>query len=461
VSGPGLARVRAAALVLAAAALAGCAGTPAPEPGAAPLVGGAPSGESSRVVVVAVANPVGELPLSAGSTPGLYAKKPDYVSGAQAEAVLAAVARDHGLRRLDAWPIRALGLQCVTFLIPEGASRAAVLDGLARDRRVTLAQPLNDFGTLADPPGAPPHPTPAPAVPATAPPSTQPAQPPSPSPSKGAAGPAYNDPYLPLQRGLLGLGVPQAHRCARGDGVRVAVIDTGMDTTHPDLAGATAAVANFVDRDAARFQRDRHGTEVAGLIAAQPGNATGIVGVAPGVKLMALKACWEQADGRASCNSFTLSQALAAAIDRGAQVINLSLSGPADELLSRLLRVALARGTVVVGALPPSGARNGFPLGEAGVIAVQDAAAPATGPVGAPAREVLTLMPGGRYDFASGTSMAAAHVSGLAALLLQHQPGLDGPRIERLLRGSGEAARPLDACHALESIKPHCGCGVL
>jgi hypothetical protein len=442
VSGARLFRAKAAALML-AAALVGCAGAPAPGPEAAPLVGGAPLGESSRVVVVAVANPVGELPLSAGSTPGLYAKKPDYVSGAQAEAVLVAVARDHGLRRLDAWPIRTLGLQCVTFLIPEGASRETVLEALARDRRIALAQPLNDFGTLAEPPDTPPHPAPAPAAPA----------------ARSTADPAYNDPYLPLQRGLLGLGVPQAHRCARGDGVRVAVIDTGMDTTHPDLAGATAAVANFVDRDAARFQRDRHGTEVAGLIAAQPGNATGIVGVAPGVKLMAMKACWEQADGRASCNSFTLSQALAAAIDRGAQVINLSLGGPADELLSRLLRVALARGTVVVGALPPSGARTGFPLGEAGVIAVQDAAAPATGPMGAPAREVLTLMPGGRYDFASGTSMAAAHVSGLAALLLQHQPGLDGPRIERLLRGPGDPAAPLDACRALASIRPHCGCG--
>jgi subtilisin family serine protease len=174
-----------------------------------------------------------------------------------------------------------------------------------------------------------------------------------------------------------------------------------------------------------------------------------------------LKACWERSDGSASCNSFTLSQALATAIDRGAQVINLSLGGPADELLTRLLRVALARGMVVVGAMPPSGARDGFPLGVPGVIAVQDAATPAAGVLGAPAREVLTLMPGGRYDFASGTSMAAAHVSGLAALLLQHQPGFDGPRIEKLLREQGnlQPAMPLNACRVLEAVEPRCRCG--
>ena len=434
-----------------AAALAGCghvADTKATSPSAsvvgapAALVGGAPAGEAGRVVVIAVANTLGELPLSSGSTPGLYAKKPGYVAGVRAEALMDEVARAHGLKPLDSWPIRSLGLHCATFLIPEGASREQLLAVLSRDPRVTLAQPLQEFGTL----GAPA------AVPATAA-ASAPA-------GKPAGDLPYNDPYFPLQRGVLGLGIAQAHRCARGDGVRVAVIDTGVETAHPDLAGVPTDTANFVDHDAARFQRDHHGTEVAGLIAAQPGNATGIVGIAPGAKLLALKACWERSDGSATCNSFTLSQALASAIDRGAQVINLSLGGPPDELLTKLLRVAISRGMVVVGAVPPGGARDGFPLGVPGVIAVQDLTATAPGPVAAPGREVLTLMPGGRYDFASGTSMSAAHISGLAALLLQRHPTLDGPRIEKLLReqAGSQPSQALNACRVLDALEPRCGC---
>jgi hypothetical protein len=435
--------VLALALGVLLVAMAGCASPPFRA--GAELIGGAPAGQVARVVVIAVANPLGELPLSSGSTPGLYGRKSSYVVGAQAQALLAQVATSHGLRPLDSWPIRALGLHCATFLIPDGASRDEVLAALARDPRVALAQPLNEFGTL----GVPAAPS-APAPPASA----------------GAGQPTtlYNDPYLPLQRGLLALGVPPAHRCARGDGVRVAVIDTGVDTAHQDLLGAQSETANFVDQDMARFRRDRHGTEVAGVIAARPGNATGIVGIAPGASLLALKACWERPDGSSACNSFTLSMALAAAIERGAQVINLSLGGPADALLDKLLRLALSRGVVVVGALPPSGLRDGFPLSVPGVIAVQDGAAPPrAGTQGAPAREVLTLMPGGRYDFASGTSLAAAHVSGIVALLLQHGPRLDGARLERALRESsstGELAQ-VNACRALESVEPGCRCSAV
>ncbi|GAA0763361.1 S8 family serine peptidase [Ideonella azotifigens] len=425
----------------------GCAAPGTGEPAAAPpLVGGAPAGDGSQVIVVAVQNPMEALPTSAGSTPGLYSRKPQYATGVRAEQLMAEVAQAHRLQPLAAWPIRVLGLHCATLRVPDGVSREAVLAALAQDPRVALAQPLQQFETLAQA-SSPASPADLPAASAT------PRQ-------MLATANAYNDPYLPLQRGVLALGVPQAHRCARGDGVRVAVIDTGVDTAHQDLGSAVPDTANFVDHDSTQFRRDRHGTEVAGLIAAQPGNGIGIVGIAPGARLTALKACWELPDGRATCNSFTLSQALAAALDGGAQVINLSLGGPPDGLLARLLRQAIARGVVVVGALPPAGSREGFPLNVHGVIAVQDATADpfGTAALAAPGREVLTLTPGGRYDFASGTSMAASHVSGIAALLLQHQPQLDGPRIEKLLREQAPSATEVNACRVLEAQSPSCHC---
>ncbi len=448
----GFAACGAAALL----ALAGCATPQAEAPTAAgparpALLGGAPAQQADRVVVVAVNNPLTALPTQAGTTPGLYDQAPRYASGMLARRVLDAVAQEHGLQALAAWPIPLLGLHCATFLIPAGADRDQVLAALARDSRVALAQPLQEFetrGRAANPPaglaGLPP-----PKPPAASPETTAPAGP-------------YNDPYLPLQRNLRTLGVLDAHRCSRGQGVTVAVIDTGVDTAHADLQGLQASSANFVDADERQFRLDLHGTEVAGLISARPGNGLGIVGMAPDARLLLYKACWQKpGQGGAVCNSFTLAQALASAIDRGAQVINLSLGGPADPLLNRLLQKALAKGIVVVGATPATGGNSGFPVGMPGVIAVQERADGGPG-LQAPGNEVLTLTPGGRYDFGSGSSLAAAQVSAAAALILQRQPGLDGPAIERLLRSNAQrrdGGSP-NLCEVLAALETSCPCPV-
>jgi hypothetical protein len=412
---------RATAAITAALVVAGCAAPPpAVESSRGDLHAGAPAGvDDARVVIVVVANPVAELPRLAGSTGGLYGHRPRYMAGQDARARLDEVARAHRLVPLAAWPIDVLRVHCATMLVPEGTTRDDLLAALRADPRVALAQPLNRFEPLT------------------------------------AAPTRYDDPYLPLQRGLRQLGVIEAHRCSRGRGTRIAVVDTGVDTAHPDLEGVLADTGNFVDRDEMRFRRDLHGTEVAGVITAQPGNARGIVGIAPQARLLALKACWETGGGRAACNSFSLAQAGLAAIERGAQVINLSLGGPRDELLTRLVQAAQARGAIVIGAMPPSGAREGFPVGIAGVIAAGESPGPA---VAAPAREVLTLTPGGRYDFASGTSIAAAQISGIAALMLERRAGLDAAALERALRASGASGEAPNACRALAAVDPNCRC---
>ena len=231
-----------------------------------------------------------------------------------------------------------------------------------------------------------------------------------------------------------------AHRWATGRGVTVAVIDTGIDVGHPDLDGRVVRADNFVDRGTHSFTSDVHGTAVAGVLAAVEGNGIGIAGVAPEARIHSLKACWplpEDGD-RAVCDSYTLAQAVDRAVTAGARILNLSLSGPSDALLARLLGAAIARGVAVVAAADESRADLGFPASLPGVIAVRvaprgelaeavaerAAAAGGDGALYAPGVDVLSTVPGGGYDFFSGSSMAAAHVSGLAALLLERQPRL-------------------------------------
>jgi subtilisin family serine protease len=257
--------------------------------------------------------------------------------------------------------------------------------------------------------------------------------------------------------------IPAAQQWSLGSGVRLAIIDTGIDVSHPDLHGRIAGQRNFVDADTATFNADRHGTAVAGVIAAVANNRIGIAGIAPGVALFAYKACWTPPGGSSAvCNSFTLAQALAAAIEARADIVNLSLAGPADPLLARLVQRGLQRGIVFVGAAPPEGAHAGFPGDVPGVITVdapqRRGGAPAS--LVAPGRDVLTLVPGAHYDFASGSSLAAAQVSAVIALMLAREHELGAASLEqllvrtsRLVTTPGGAFTSIDACAAIVAVQ--------
>jgi subtilisin family serine protease len=370
-----------------------------------------------QLIVVAVANDSADIASRAGSTPRGYDGFQQYGVSAAARATVAALARDYGLREVTAWPIAPLRMHCVVFAIPEGIPRATLLARLAHENRVKLAEPMNSFGTLTE---------------------------------------TYNDPYVSLQHGFERIDAADAHRWSHGDGVRVAIVDTGLDATHPELRGRVILRRNFVDGDDAQFLKDRHGTEVAGVIAAAANNHLGIVGVAPGVKLLALKACWQlAADADAArCNSFTLARALVAALESRAQIVNLSLAGPADPLLAALIEQGERRGIIFVGAVPQHGGADAesFPAGVAGVLAVDTSEGHAAGGEAllAPGREILTLLPQGHYDFASGSSLATAHVTGTVALLLAEHRRLGPASIHSLL--SRTSTRSVGADGVLESI---------
>ncbi len=423
--------VRSLCVVALAVLHAGCSTLGTGSPNDLDVVTEAMRSHPERYILVTLRNEPAPFATRPGSTTRGYDAAARYAVSARTRSVARALSSAYGLREVRSWPIPALGVHCVVFELPSGVDRDAILAQLQREPEVRVAQPLQTFATAS-------------------------------------SEAAYNDPYLDLQRSLQQMAIPAAHRWSRGRGVRVAVIDTGVDTRHPDLAGRIRVSRNFIDRDNARFERDRHGTGVAGLIAALAGNREGIVGVAPEVEIIALKACWQlgPASDAAVCNSFTLAQGIAAAIDARAHVINLSVAGPDDPILEELVSAADRDGIVVVGAVAPpaaaeAAASSGFPARLPRVIAV-DVARPRSSPprdIYAPGDDVFTLEPAGGYGYASGSSLATAQVSGVVALLLSRERRLTSDQVRALLAGAtehlstphGELAS-LNACAALAAM---------
>jgi len=382
--------------------------------------------DPDRYIVAGVDNDERSDAGHAGSSPRGYDGLAAYGPTPRAQRLLRGLEREYGMREITAWPIAPLHMHCAVLELPAGADRAATLAALTQDPRVRIAQPLQTFATQTS---------------------------------------VYDDPYVGLQRGFQKIDVPDAHPWSRGEGVRIAIIDTGVDDLHPDLRGSIVQMGNFVDSDVGQFRRDRHGTELAGIIAAVANNREGIVGIAPGARLSIFKACWQLRDDTdaARCNSYTLARALTAALDSRAQIVNLSLAGPADPLLRQLIQEGLRRGILFIGAAPPETERpEGAFLQFDGVIEVADdgiLGGPGA-PLRAPGREILTLLPGGHYDFASGTSVATAHVTGIVALLLAKNSKLTGTAVYQLLRDTTVRIESggddsVDACGAVTALIGH------
>jgi subtilisin family serine protease len=376
-------RACAGPLFFALACAAAAPGARAVEPAAGATAAAATSSALPRIVV-AFANEPGSAPGPAGSTGRRYGGDGYRVSQSAAQRA-ARVAAEYALREVASWPIRELAMHCVVYEILSGRPAADVLASLARDPRVVLAQPLHEFHTLSSPP---------------------------------SDAPPYNDPLYDLQTSLPALGIPDAHHRAQGAGVHVALIDTAVDARHPDLAGRIVRSRSFIGANRGSGGSQRHGTAMAGIIAAVANNHIGIVGIAPLAQLEVFEACWqlEPDSDAAACNTFTLAKALAAALESGVPLVNLSVAGPSDALLSALVETGLKRGVIFVGAID---AGSAFPTAIPGVIgaAGSESAVP-PGALAAPARHVLTLRPGAQYDFESGSSVAAAEITGVIALLM-------------------------------------------
>ncbi len=172
-------------------------------------------------------------------------------------------------------------------------------------------------------------------------------------------------------------------------------------------------------------------------------------------------ACWPDPanPARAVCDSFTLAVALGSAIDLKADIVNLSLGGPSDPLLRRLVEHGLARNMIFVGALPDRGCAKGFPSEIPGVVVVDAVGHKHTARdvLLAPGTDVLTLVPKDGYDFVSGSSMAAANVSGGIALLLSQR--LKTNEVRDLLAQTAPNGDSINICIALAGRDANQRCG--
>ena len=308
------------------------------------------------------------------------------LTGAQADEL----ARRHGLTRIGSQNFPLVGATIGLFRITDGRAADTVRRELAADASVRSVQP-NFRYLLQD----------------------------------QKIEPAEGD---PAQYALAKLRLPLAHTLAHGANVTIAVIDSGVDVKHVELANSVAA---SFDALGSKEGPHLHGTGVAGAIASH----SRLMGSAPAARILAIRA-FGAASGVAESNSYVILKAMDYAVAHGAQIVNMSFAGPKDELIERAITATAAKGIVMVAAAGNAGAKSPplYPAANANVIAVsatdaQDKLFAASNrgsyiALAAPGVDIFLPAPDQKYQVTSGTSFSAAYVSGIAALMLERNPAL-------------------------------------
>lgn len=378
--------------------------------------------------------PVAPLVPPPFTPPPVVAQQPDFVADEILITVPTAalpqlemdVAAAFNVAIVERVPLPMIDARLVRLRIPDGRSVPAVVAAVSADPRVVLTQP-NFFYQQNNEPAL-----------------SQPAQPIA-APATVQAAPAVAVPGL--QYALAKLGAEQAHLLAQGRGAKVAVIDSGVDQTHPDLA--TAAIEHFdaTEEVGAASELDTHGTGIAGIIAARGT----IQGIAPASQLVSARVFRKSSGGTsASATTVRVLKGITWSVEKGARVLNMSFAGPRDPLVERHVKVATSRGLVSVAAAGNNGsnAAPAFPAAYEEVIAVtaidandrlyEKANRGSYVALAAPGVDVIVPATGRTHHFQSGTSFAAAHVSGIVALLLEVNPALTPADLREILAVASE-----------------------
>ncbi|AZM63244.1 type VII secretion-associated serine protease mycosin [Streptomyces sp. WAC 01438] len=281
------------------------------------------------------------------------------------------------------------------------------------------------------------------------------------------AAPAHADGIRARQWSLEAMHTDEAWRTTKGEGVTVAVLDTGVEADHPDLDGNVLTGEDLVGFGAREGDRAwaRHGTAMAGIIAGHghgPGNTDGVMGIAPEAKILPVRVILEDGDPSRAKARKTRGNALAEGIrwaaDHGADVINLSLgddsaSAHPEPGEDEAIQYALGKGVVVVASAGNGGEKGdriSYPAAYPGVITATavdryGTRAPFStrrwyATVSAPGVDVIIADPDHKYYEGWGTSAAAAFVSGAVALVRSAHPDLTPAQIKRLLEDTARNA---------------------
>jgi subtilisin family serine protease len=319
---------------------------------------------------------------------------------------LEAIAQRHSMTRMETQTFRLTGRRMHRWRLDGGGSVEAMIRALVSEQLIAGAQP-NYLYSLAE----------------------------------SAADRLNSDQYAPKK-----LNLTEAHKLSTGNRILVAVIDSGVDASHPDLVGAITANFDAMTDD---LDPHSHGTGMAGAIAAR----RTLQSVAPQVGLLTVRAFSLKASGQ-EATTFNILRGLDWAAEKGARVVNMSFTGPPDPRIKAALLKAAGKGLVLVAAAGNAGP-NSPPLHPAAypnVIAVtatddEDvlfARANRGDYIAVAAPGVDVLVPGlnGTYQLTTGTSVAAAEVSGVAALLIERNPALKPGDIRRILMRTAKDLGP-------------------
>lgn len=253
------------------------------------------------------------------------------------------------------------------------------------------------------------------------------------------------DELMPKTWEMAKIEAPAVWPTYTGKGVTVAVVDTGIDYTHPDFGGRVDKGHDFVNNDDDAMDDHYHGTHCAGSIGAGIHNG-GIVGVAPEVSLIAVKVLSKTGSGSLE----GVANGITYAADRGAQIISMSLGGPSSaQTLEDAVQYAIGKGALVVVAMGNDNTEKpSYPAASKGVMAVGATTSDDTRAyfsnfgahisVGAPGHNILSTVPGGGYKLLSGTSMATPNVAGLAAVVKQANPGFTAQQIRQRIEQTAD-----------------------